>query len=260
MGLRTIIRLALLRHGICIAPLANRSQIEELIESLKPVETGLVRIGTKGDGGYLVPDDLDGIVACFSPGVARAASFEIELASKGLPCFLADFSVEGPPISHPLFHFQKKYLGSINNDRFMTLESWVNGSGCGEGDLMLQMDIEGAEYDAILSSPSHLLQRFRTIVIEFHRFDMIYNKAGNQLIRLTMEKLLRDFVVVHIHPNNCRKLSIMQGIQVPPVVEFTFHRRDRLTDLTPVKRLPHPLDTKNVSNRPDIAMPKCWFG
>jgi hypothetical protein len=36
----------------------------------------LIRLGADGDGGYLVPDDLEDVAACFSPGVDDRASFE----------------------------------------------------------------------------------------------------------------------------------------------------------------------------------------
>ncbi len=41
----------------------------ELIRKLAPQDSGpeLIRIGGPGDGGYLIPDDLDGIEYCFSP-------------------------------------------------------------------------------------------------------------------------------------------------------------------------------------------------
>lgn len=35
----------------------------------KPSPVPLVRIGGDWDGAYLVPDDLAGVAACFSPGV-----------------------------------------------------------------------------------------------------------------------------------------------------------------------------------------------
>ena len=40
---------------------------------------GLIRIGGNSDGAYLVPDDLQGISCCFSPGVSDRKSFEDEL-------------------------------------------------------------------------------------------------------------------------------------------------------------------------------------
>ena len=54
--------------------LENRTQekkVLELIKKLQPYNVGkdLIRLGAKRDGGYLVPDDLVEIEACFSPGV-----------------------------------------------------------------------------------------------------------------------------------------------------------------------------------------------
>ena len=55
------------------------NELKELIKALRPVKTkfDLIRIGGANDGGYLIPDDLEGIAACFSPGVADTASFEV---------------------------------------------------------------------------------------------------------------------------------------------------------------------------------------
>ena len=82
--------------------------VRAFMRTVRPhaTEHPLVRIGGDGDGGYLVPDDLAGISALFSPGVAETADFEAEFARRNVPCFLADYSVEGPPVSSPLFHFE----------------------------------------------------------------------------------------------------------------------------------------------------------
>ena len=52
---------------------APTAEIVEVFQLLKPKasKTPLIRIGGDGDGSYLVPDDLEGITACFSPGVNR---------------------------------------------------------------------------------------------------------------------------------------------------------------------------------------------
>ena len=97
---------------------------EAFVSRLHPVITDkeLVRIGGDFDGGYLVPDDLDGIVACFSPGVDVTATFEEALLERGIPCFLADASVDAPPIEHPLIDFERKFLGVVNDEVTTTLE------------------------------------------------------------------------------------------------------------------------------------------
>jgi hypothetical protein len=235
--------------------------MERFISKLRPVSSdiSLIRIGGDGDGGYLVPDDFDQIVACFSPGVADSSDFELDLAERQIPCFMADYSVNGPSVNHDLFRFEKKFLGSTDNDQFMTLESWINQSSVGAGDMILQMDIEGSEYDVILSTSSAYFRRFRTIVIEFHSLDMIFSRHGYQLASLAFDKLLADFSVVHIHPNNCRRMSRMRGYLVPPVVEFTFHRNDRIKNAKPVTALPHALDARCVPDRPELILPRQWY-
>ena len=45
----------------------------------KPCPVPLVRIGGNRDGAYLVPDDLTGVSACFSPGVSNRKDFEDKL-------------------------------------------------------------------------------------------------------------------------------------------------------------------------------------
>ncbi len=261
MGLRTLTRQFFLNRGIHISPTSTDQEMECFIEKLHPIscDIPLIRVGSNGDGGYLVPDDLDQIVACFSPGVAETSDFELNLAERRIPCFMADYSVDGPLVKHDLFRFEKKFLGSVNNDQFITLESWINQSLVGAGDMIMQMDIEGSEYDVILSTSSACLRRFRSIVIEFHSLDMIFSRDGYKLASLVFEKLLADFCVVHIHPNNCRRLSRIRGYLVPPVLEFTFHRKDRIQNAKPVISLPHPLDVRCVTSRPEITLPRQWY-
>ena len=64
------------------AAYAARAPLHALLQALRPLDPGieLIRIGPDSDGGYLVPDDLDGIRHAFSPGVSTESGFEAELA------------------------------------------------------------------------------------------------------------------------------------------------------------------------------------
>jgi hypothetical protein len=68
---------ACLHLGFAVAKRSDLAAVRDLIAKVHPVDTeyGLIRLGDHGDGGYLVPDDLTGIVACSSPGVDNRASF-----------------------------------------------------------------------------------------------------------------------------------------------------------------------------------------
>ena len=148
--------------GISVGRCVDVQLVRHLLRRLHPFQTDkeLIRIGGEGDGGYLVPDDLDGVVACFSPGVGAVASFEAALVARGIPCYLADGFVAGPPISDALIHFDKKLLGVVNDDATITLDAWVNTCTLSDGDLILQMDIEGAEWPVLLNVSDEVWEGF----------------------------------------------------------------------------------------------------
>ena len=91
-----------------------------MINSLKllipnPSPFKLIRIGGNGDGAYLLPDDLDGIDACFSPGVNNFKNFEDTLTKEyGIKSHMCDFSSEPSQFRTPLINgmqtFKKKWL------------------------------------------------------------------------------------------------------------------------------------------------------
>ena len=240
--------------------------VEVIDRFLRPqaIDTPLIRLGEFGDGGYLVPDDLRGIAACYSPGVSEQATFEMDLAKRGIMSFMADASVEKPPLDVPGAQFVPKFLGNKDKGNTMTLETWVRDTDPAPGeDLLLQMDIEGAEYITLAAAPRDLLRRFRMIVIELHHLPSVLSKPrflGPALE--VVEKLRDDFVTVHLHPNNVSGSVEIDGQAIPRVVEATLLRRDRASGLRPImaQDLPHSLDRKHNSRRPALPLPKRWLG
>jgi hypothetical protein len=216
-------------------------------------------VGPHTDGGYLIPDDLEGIEYCFSPGVDVSSSFENQLADRNIKSFLADYSVEAPSIIRPEFVFDKKFLGAVDRDQFFTLASWKDKYLKDyRGDLILQMDIEGFEYEVILSTPQDLLDQFRIIVIEFHELDRLFDPLAFRLLSACFDKLLKSFYVVHIHPNNVSEVVKREAIEIPRIMEFTFLNKRRVRVTKPRLDFPHNLDADNSSN-PPLPLPKCWY-
>lgn len=237
------------------------SELSALIRRLRPLDCGveMIRVGGANDGGYLVPNDLDGIEYCFSPGVSCESSFENQLAERNIKSFLADYSVEAPPIIRPEFVFDRKYLGAVDRDQFFTLASWKNKYlGEYRRDLILQMDIEGFEYEVILSTPSDLLDQFRIIVIEFHELDRLFDPLVFNLFSSCFNKLLELFYVAHLHPNNCAEVVRRGEIEIPRIMEFTFFNKRRVAETQPQSQFPHELDADNTP-RPPVPLPKCWY-
>ena len=247
--------------------LENRTQekkVLELIKKLQPYNVGkdLIRLGAKRDGGYLVPDDLVEIEACFSPGVSTVSEFEKDCFKRGMKIFLADKSVDKPKIglSKNNYHFLKKYIGCYNNDDFITLDSWINSSNIKKNkDLMLQMDIEGAEYTSLLNISDDLLNLFRIIIIEFHDLHKFWNKGFYDIASVCFDKILLNHTCVHIHPNNFEPIDSNNGIEIPMAAEFTFIRNDRFSTKSYQKSFPHNLDNDNSNERKSILLPKIWY-
>jgi Methyltransferase FkbM domain len=252
---------ACLNFGISVAMQTDKTALRELMGLLHPLATEhpLIRLGADGDGGYLVPDDLNGIAACFSPGVDNRATFETSLIERGIPCFLTDGSVDAAPITNDLVHFTKKFLGVTNNAKTITLDDWVHANQPGDGDLVLQMDIEGAEWVVLLNVSHDTLRRFRVIVIELHDLERLMDKHAFGMIKATFERLLQDFYVVHNHPNNFGRTVRCGSLVIPRVLEMTLIRKDRVTSTQYARLFPHPLDAQNDVKRADIPLPAPWF-
>ncbi len=238
--------------------------IRGLLKKLRPRSSGhgLLRFGPQSDGGYLLPDDLNGIIACFSPGVCETSGFELDCASWGMPVYMADASVSGPAGSSPLFHFTRKFVGAECRGDFITLQRWVDESlHDRRGDLLLQMDIEGYEYEVLNSLDDSLLRRFRIVIVEFHNLRTILNgrSAGWNGIRGAMDRLLANHTCVHAHPNNTAVAEKVGDIEIPDLMELTFLRTDRSTSWQDYGSFPHPLDRDNDPRLPSMVLPPCWY-
>ena len=81
-----------------------------------------------------------------SRGVAEQSGFEADLAARGIHVFKADFSVDEPAQSNARFFFTKKYVGCLSDGRYIDA-----GRVEEQHHRLLQMDIEGAEFETLMS-------------------------------------------------------------------------------------------------------------
>lgn len=248
--------------GFNLSNATPKEDVVKLIKKMKPYSVGidLIRLGAKGDSGYLVPNDLKNIEACFSPGCDNKLQFEEDCYNNGMKIFVADQTVESKDIPNK-FNFQNKFIGSVSNDSLLTMDDWVSNSNLeDDSDILLQMDIEGDEFLSLLSMSKNLLDRCRIIVIEFHDLDKLFNKFYFNIASAVFTKLLINHTCVHIHPNNTAKNLNTSGILIPPLAEFTFIRNDRVTsNKNPVKSFPHNLDADCVEENLTQILPDIWF-
>lgn len=243
---------------------ASDADIRTAIQLLVPsgCSHALIRIGGSGDGAYLIPDVLEGVEACFSPGVSTLTAFETELAERhGIPSYLCDASVQASQLALiPGMHtFTPQWLGSFTGGQTTSLDAWVASSAHAEAtSLLLQMDIEGGEYNALLACSEAVLSRFRIAVVEFHHLPFL---ASSRFLAMkflpVLRKLLLHFDLAHAHANNCCGTVDLAGYQVPQVLELTFLRKAE--NAGPQRRIiPHPLDVVNVPALPPLLLGPPW--
>ncbi len=235
-----------------------------LLRMLAPRECtggGLIRLGPQNDGGYLVPASAIPARFVASPGVADTAGFEADLLEQGAVAFLCDPHVDRPPFEREGLYFEKKALSTTTSISELTLAEIVawGADRVGAGGWILQMDVEGAEWCVIGGTKRRVLKNFGVIVVEFHDLEKLF--FPRQFLRCVavFSKLLADFHVSHIHANNCRPAKLWKGIEIPSIVEVTFHRR-RDCRLIGAAELPHSLDRPCLPDRDEVYLSADWQG
>lgn len=252
-------------HGINLSRdtsttgLTRKQDVIDLLTRLRPQDNGhsLIRVGGPGDGGYLIPDDLLGITELFSPGSNKLSNFEKEVAERWqIKSFICDSIEEQPDDLSEFQDFTTAWVGPFTDgEKLISLAQWVEAKSNSNGDLMLQMDIEGAEFQTLLAPSTELMRRFRIIVVELHFLEALKNRwAFEQIYSPFFEKILTDFDVVHVHPNNCCGTWNFGDIEFPRLIELSLHRKDRGKYLIPKKSSRNELDQPCVPMNPDLSL------
>lgn len=241
----------------------------------------LLRIGDSNDGGYVVP--LEAVVATgalVSFGLSHNWTFERDFKSRNsdavVHCYdhtvslltafqysvgqLLRFVVQRRTsalrrafrwIDYLLFFRadRKHFKQRVWRDRQFnsaTIED-VFGRLPSECQVFVKMDIEGGEYRVL----DDLLSRSKNIVamaVEFHDVDIV-----PQMFSSFVEKIKRDFYLVHIHANN---MGGVAPFNFPIAPEITFLNKRFFKSAPGPSRLTYPvpgLDHPNYPQFPDFT-------
>ena len=257
------LQIILNNFGRYIEKRTTNKEIENLIKRLNPIKCRkkLIRLGDDNDGGYIVPDDFQGIKYCFSAGVGDLIKFEKDCSRQyGIKCYLCDFNNIKNKEIIDYFDFTKKKISSYNDKKNITINTWIKKKIKLKHDLILKIDIEGSEYETILNLDENILKRTRILIIEFHRLRDLRNKFFYNIFNNTISKLLNLFYVVHLHPNNSGKMIKIGKFEVPDLIEITLIRKNRILKKKKNNNLyPLEIDQKNIKSKKDIILKPYWY-
>ena len=120
---------------------------------------------------------------------------------------------------------------------------------------LLKFDVEGAEYENLISLDDSELASFEVIVCELHCCDQLRDEAFRHQFSRAIARLTKNHAPVHLHGNNYGVLCLVEGVPVPAVLELALLRRD-LGDFGGIslEPIPGPLDNPNRPDRPDLCL------
>jgi hypothetical protein len=242
-----------------IAPVGAAETLDEagraaFLAELAPVtlkNCNLKRMGSTYDGGYLVCDNLsDGIQSAYSYGVGPNDELGCEVSKRyhvtthEYDCF----DPARPTCQGGVFDFHNECLApKAMRDKhrrvFDSLQDQLAKNGDAGKRLLVKIDIEGAEWEALLATPDEVLERIDQIPMELHVF-----KGVAPLHLQVIKKLKKTFYVVNLHYNNfaCNpKMKPLHGTAFEVLLV-----NKRLGELDASAPVPAPMSPLNAPDNP----------
>jgi hypothetical protein len=241
------------------------------------VYSDLIRVGNRGDGGYVLPECvLDDIKILVSFGIGYNHTFEYDVQNR-----VRDIKIVGFDHTVSSFYFfsksvnggfklllnignfedlKKRFLRFLNFLNFWTVnpknrhfKTCIKPSNINKilnqyknEKILLKIDIEGGEWDS-LPIVAKGLSNVNCLIIEFH--DISKNISGfNELL----SDLKATFNIAHTHINNFSNLNYKI---LPDFIEITFVNKKFVHKKKKVDKLPNKfLDVKTMPNKTDFKI------
>lgn len=241
-----------------------REPLVKLLRMLAPQRAegvAKMRAGGRHDGGYVMLDDFREIAGAYSLGIGLDVRWDLDMAQRGIPVWQYDPTVKGSPVSHPLFTFRPWWIGVVDDPGTQTvsLASLLKLNEHEGADLILKMDIEGAEWDVFASIDPDRLKVFRQILVEFHTLHRVTETDWRERATRALANLNRHHQVVHVHANNLGAIIVTGDMRLPECMEVTFARRDAYRLVATEETFPGPYDRANSWVFPDYSLGKFRF-
>ena len=229
-------------------------QIKDLCRVKEAKGFALTRVGSNNDGGYIMLDDFKDVEIAYSFGIGSNIDWEEDAVSRGVKVYGYDPTIMELPYECPNLHFRK--IGIAGKDdqvhRLYSLDTILKENGhLGKDNLILKMDVEGAEWDFLQEVTSEVLSQFNQISFELHTMTDIGNR--DKVIQ-GLQKLKETHEPVWIHGNNAGTYECSGNIKIPNAFEITYVSK-KIYDLMDVTyHCPIDLDDENIEDFFDIEL------
>ena len=234
--------------------------IMRLLAPKEVVGKKLIRIGHDYDGGYVMVDDIENCIA-YSFGIADDVSWDLGMAYRGVDVYMYDHTIKKLPTQNERFHFFKNGICGENDrgENLKTFQEILSENGhIDNKNIILKIDVEGAEWNAFEEISSELLRNFRQIIVEFHGIDMSKNGRNFDKIVNVLNKLNSTHQVVHLHACNYGSYNIVGGVPMVDVLEVTYLIKDGNSFEKSMKSYPvYGLDKPDCPERADYYLGFC---
>jgi hypothetical protein len=236
--------------------------VVEALSLLTPfdIDRPKIRIGPNTDGGYILADCISPAQTVLSYGIGTEYRCDIELAERGHDVYMFDHTIEAiQPGNKQLNFFREGVAGGTDiSQNLFSIKDHLHRHQIRGDQLILKMDVEGAEFDALEAVPDDTLDRFEQIVFEVHSLNNLDDPDFRNRFRRIFRRLNSTFTLFHVHANNYdgpNGLAIVSGIPVSPLLELSYVRSARVHRRASQTLYPTALDYPNVQGKDKLL----WF-
>ena len=194
-----------------IEPIREHRARAAILEAMQPValrNCTLARVGSANDGGYLMCQNLvENPGAAYSYGVGANDEWGCSVSTRyRIPVHQYDcYDPARPACDTGEFVFHNECVAGsraqADSRIFDTLANQIAGNGDRGKRLLVKIDVEGAEWEALLATPDEVLERIDQMPMELHLPKGDFG-ADRALFLTVLEKLARHFHVANLHFNN----------------------------------------------------------
>ena len=219
-------------------PLDQRDErLLEFVRAIRPMTSAnltLERIGGPHDGGYVMATPVVAAGA-ISIGIGPDVSWDQGVAKLGIPVAMFDPTIRRLPRPVSGGRFYRIGIGPASyRGRYRSLNGLLELAGIPEdGDLLLKLDVEGAEWSSLQNISSADLRRFAQVVVELHRLEEL--AAGEEAVEMlaVVGHLRETHTPIHVHANNYGQIVRFGRYWFPSTVEVSYVRNELLEDSVP---------------------------